>query len=431
VPVATQRTPSYRLHKPSGLAVTTIDGRDFYLGAHDTPGSRAEYDRLVAEWLAAGRRLPARLSPSAGDLTINEMLVAYLAWADGYYVKGGQPTSEPTAIRGAIKPLRQLYAHTLARDFGPLALKAVRQAMIQADLCRNEVNKRARHVIRAFKWAVAEEMVPPSVHHGLKAVAGLRRGRTGVRESLPVRPAPEAFVDAVQPFVSRQVWARIELQRLTGMRPGEVCIMRTSDLDTSGRVWTYVPESHKTEHHGRARRIHIGPRAQLILRPWLRTELTAYLFQPAEAMQEHRAELRANRRTPMTPSQAGRRRKRKPRKSAGERYTPDSYWRAIHYACDRAFPHPELARLQSAGRTAAHRAALRVWTVEHRAELLAWRREHRWHPHQLRHNAATRLRKEFGLDVARAVLGHASPVVTEVYAELDGAKAAEAMERVG
>jgi integrase len=54
-----------------------------------------------------------------------------------------------------------------------------------------------------------------------------------------------------------------------------------------------------------------------------------------------------------------------------------------------------------------------------------------WHPNQLRHNAATRLRREFGLDVARAVLGHSSPAVTEVYAELDGAKAAEAMERVG
>jgi integrase len=54
-----------------------------------------------------------------------------------------------------------------------------------------------------------------------------------------------------------------------------------------------------------------------------------------------------------------------------------------------------------------------------------------WHPHQLRHNAATKFRQEFGLDVARAVLGHSSPVVTEVYAELDAAKAAKAMERVG
>ena len=54
-----------------------------------------------------------------------------------------------------------------------------------------------------------------------------------------------------------------------------------------------------------------------------------------------------------------------------------------------------------------------------------------WHPNQLRHNAATRLRREFGLDAARAVLGHSSPVVTEVYAELDAAKAAEAMEKIG
>jgi integrase len=74
---------------------------------------------------------------------------------------------------------------------------------------------------------------------------------------------------------------------------------------------------------------------------------------------------------------------------------------------------------------------LRAWKTENADELKTWRREHRWHPHQLRHNAATRLRKEFGLDTARAVLGHASAAVTEVYAEMDGAKAAEAMERVG
>jgi integrase len=54
-----------------------------------------------------------------------------------------------------------------------------------------------------------------------------------------------------------------------------------------------------------------------------------------------------------------------------------------------------------------------------------------WFPHQLRHSAATRLRKEFGLDAARAVLGHSSPVVTEVYAELDSAKAAEVMAKIG
>jgi integrase len=54
-----------------------------------------------------------------------------------------------------------------------------------------------------------------------------------------------------------------------------------------------------------------------------------------------------------------------------------------------------------------------------------------WHPNQLRHTKATEIRREVGLDSARAVLGHRSPAVTEVYAELDRAKAAEVMERLG
>ena len=45
----------------------------------------------------------------------------------------------------------------------------------------------------------------------------------------------------------------------------------------------------------------------------------------------------------------------------------------------------------------------------------------------LRHAKATQIRREAGLDAARAVLGHRTPVVTDVYAELDETKAAEIM----
>jgi len=388
------RTPSYRLHKPTGQAVVTLDGRDLYLGRHGSPESRAEYDRIIAEWLTNGRRLSAPSSGREADPTVNELLLGYLRHADGYYVKNGKPTTEPVNIRLALRPLRKLYGNHLARDFGPLGLKTVRQAMIDSGLCRSEVNKRVRHVVRAFKWAVGEEMIPPSTHHGLQAVTGLRRGRADVRESEPVRPVPDSFVDALRPHVARQVWAMIQLQRLSGMRPGEVCVIRSCDLDTSGRVWAYTPGSHKTEHHGRERRICFGPRAQEILRPWLRADPGAYLFQPREAMEEYRARLRQDRKTKVQPSQLARTRRRSPAKIPGERYDTDSYRRAIAYGCKRAGVP-------------------------------------KWHPHQLRHSAATQLRKEFGLDVARAVLGHSSPAVTEVYAELDLTKAAEAMERVG
>jgi hypothetical protein len=85
----------------------------------------------------------------------------------------------------------------------PLALKAVRAAIIENDICRLEVNRRVGRIVRMFKWGVENELVPPSVHHGLKAVQGLKRGRSEARESEPVKPVPDAFVDAIRPHVSR------------------------------------------------------------------------------------------------------------------------------------------------------------------------------------------------------------------------------------
>ncbi len=413
------RTPSYRLHKPTGQAVVTLNGRDRYLGRHGSPESRAEYDRLLSEWLAAGRKSAAS-AVDGSDLTVNELLLAYLGFADSYYVKHGRQTTEPASIRVTIRPLRRLYGTTLAREFGPLQLKAVRQAFIDSGLCRNEVNKRTGRVARAFKWAVSEGLIPPSIHHGLQAVSGLRRGRADVRESERVKPVAESLVDAVRPYVSRQVWAMIQLQLLTGMRPGEVCQMRTRDVDRSGVLWVYAPESHKTEHHGKLRRVVLGPNAQEVLRPWLRAEASAYLFSPREAMDERQAARRSARKTPLTPSQRSRTRKARPGRSPGEHYDTRAYAHAVAAACSRAFPHPTLSASSGV-----------ISNPTQRGELAEWERRHHWHPNQLRHNAATRLRKEFGLDTARAVLGHSSTAVTEVYAELDQEKAAEAMSRLG
>ena len=98
----------------------------------------------------------------------------------------------------------------------------------------------------------------------------------------------------------------------------------------------------------------------------------------------------------MTPSQRARhgRRWTCPKKVPGWRYTKNSYRRAINVACAKAGVPS-------------------------------------WHPNQLRHNAATRLRKEFGLEMAQIILGHSSPTTTLIYAEADDAKALDVMGRVG
>ena len=65
------KPPAYRLHKPTGRAVVRLNGHDHYLGKHNTPESRAEYDRLIAEWLTSGRH-PLR----EATLTVNELVLA-------------------------------------------------------------------------------------------------------------------------------------------------------------------------------------------------------------------------------------------------------------------------------------------------------------------------------------------------------------------
>ena len=79
------RVPSYRRHKPSGQAVVTLNGHDYYLGRYGTKQSKAEYQRLVGEWLAGGGACPP-----GDDLTIAELCFAYVRYAKGYYrVKPG------------------------------------------------------------------------------------------------------------------------------------------------------------------------------------------------------------------------------------------------------------------------------------------------------------------------------------------------------
>jgi integrase len=54
-----------------------------------------------------------------------------------------------------------------------------------------------------------------------------------------------------------------------------------------------------------------------------------------------------------------------------------------------------------------------------------------WSPGQLRHNAATRVRRCFGLEPTRAVLGHETADTTLVYAERDREEAMRVMRELG
>jgi integrase len=248
----------------------------------------------------------------------------------------------------------------------------------------------------------------------LRAVDGLKRGRSNARETPPVRPVPDAIVEATIRACSPVLAAMIRLQRLTGMRPAEVCRITAAEIDMSGKVWLYKPTHHKLAHLGpdHERVVPIGPKAQTVVQEFLRPgDLNRPLFSPAESEEWRRDQLREQRPKPATAAQVRRDRGRraqaaKRERRPGDRFDTQSYGRAIDNACRRAFPHPELGGLQPID-----------LTPEQRAELETWDREHRWSPNQLRHTAATEIRRAFGLDHAAAVLGHTELTTTQVYAE--------------
>ncbi|NNM84740.1 MAG: site-specific integrase [Phycisphaerales bacterium] len=388
----TKRLPGYCHHKASNRGVVTLAGRDVYLpGPYGSKESRASYDKLIAEYLISGRA-------TAGDdgPCVAEVCLAFLKHVQSYYrTPAGKPTSEQATFKGLIKLLREAYGTAPAKDFGPLQLQVLRQQMLKLDWCRKYINAQTDRVKLLFKWATAQGMVPAGVYETLRCVAGLRAGRSGARESDPVRPVPRSVLDAALKRLNKTVRAVVELQLLTGARPGEILNMKMAGLNMQGEVWKYTPEQHKTQHHGHARVILIGPRGQEVLRPFLKSATDAYLFSPRLAEEERRAELSAKRTTPLScGNKPGSNRKRYPKRRAGDCYTVASYRRAIDRAC-------EAAGVPS------------------------------WHPHQLRHNAATLLREQFGVDAAKTVLGHRTLSTTLLYAEDSIKKAAEVMGKIG
>ncbi len=262
--MTTARTPKYRRQKSKLVdrAFVELDGSRYYLGQYGTAESKQRYHQLLAECAASAGHLPVK----ADQITIVELASRFWQHAEMYYRKpNGNVTNTLHNYRSVLRVLKRVYGSTAVVDFGPRMLKTIRQQFLDQGLCRGVINQYVNLVRQVFQWGVAQELVPAEVYVGLTTVEALRRGRCTARETEPIKPVPEAHVEAVQAYVSRQVWALIQLQLHTAARGGELVMMRAIDIDTAGKVWMYTPADHKTAHHGHKRTVYIGPRAQQII----------------------------------------------------------------------------------------------------------------------------------------------------------------------
>jgi len=325
----------------TGHCYVSLGGKRVYLGPQGAEATELEYHRVVMEYLS-GRLGQGR--------TVALVLGRYLRHTDSYY----GDSSQRHVVRAATLYLSP-YLEQRADTFTPLDLERVRAAMVKAGLSRRTCNRYVGEIRRVFKWAVSRGLVQQDTYAALCTLEPLRAGRTRAPETEAVQAVSEEHIAAVRDHLAPHLWAMVQLQLLTGARPGEVTAMRPRDVGTGSDIWEYRPAKHKGSWRGATRIIYIGPQAQDVLRPYLLRSGDAPCFGS---------------------------------------YSSASYRRAVTRACDRAGVP-------------------------------------RWTPNQLRHTAATRVRRAHGLEAAQVVLGHSRADVTQIYAERDAALARAIAEKMG
>jgi len=372
--------PSYRRHC-SGQARVTFHKKDEYLGPYGSQESIDRYWQHVRNWEARSR-LP--ILPIGAALTVVELLERYFAYL--------APRASGSVRQGATQAIRLLRDHcgmTRVEDLRPPTMRAIHATMIARGNCLNTVKDRMTRIRAILRWGVSEELVPPDVYARCKAVAPPTE-HEGVRITKEREPVGDDVVGATLPHLPPTVADMVVLQRLTGMRSGELCSMTWEQIDRSAAdadgMWHYRPVRHKTRRLGRTRVVGLGVESQAILGRYLDRAECEPIFSPRASEHGRLAAVRAGRRTPMTPSHVERASKARRRadgrpRAPSDAYAPDSLRRVIRRASERADVAP-------------------------------------WHPHLLRHARGAELAGSGGLHVAQAALGHSDLRVTQRYAHI-------------
>jgi integrase len=375
--------PSLRHNATTNRYRVTIKGRDYWLGSDKDEAERGYY-RLMLE-LKSGTLIEA----PKDDVRIVELvnlytaaMVIYFKSNPGSWHRGKRAMDFLTRLAGSKRPdqfgMRDL--DLLRDDMGtPQEYKTdAGETRVRPALCRTGINRCMAEIAKFWKWCARKEYVPADLYAKCLTMEPLVKGHCDARETEKVQPADPKAIKKVKAVVNASVRAMIELQELTGARPGEVCGLKAEMIDRTVDPWHCELVKHKTVHRGKERHLFFGPKAQKVLAPFLlRRAPGDYLFQPADHWTE-RTEKKTGK---------GRREGQAPTKRATDRtvndhYGKDSYGQCIERACVKAgVPH--------------------------------------WTPNQIRHTRATEIRKERGIEAAGAVLGHAHLNTTEIYAEVN------------
>ena len=319
--------PKYCRVSGRNVACYWRDGRRIQLpGPYGSPESLTAYHLEMALWAEEQAVIASESKPrpcKRNQLTVAELVAQFLIWADGHYVKDNEPTGAADQYDFATRIIVDSFGTFPVAKFTQQEMNKVRDRMTNTKLSRKEINRRIGKIKRIFNWGVSQGLVDANIALNLKFVEPLKKGRTKAPERPKVQPVTNAQIKATLPHLPPVVADMVRLQRSTGMRPGEVFVMRWRDIDQKKNIWLYWPESHKLQHRDLGRAIPLNKRCQKVLERYKGTPPDDIIFSPKRTMREKTERLAKSRKSKRQPSQVERAKKQlRAEQYVGEKYIP-------------------------------------------------------------------------------------------------------------
>jgi integrase len=395
------RTPqnsvrTLQIRKDRDYACTYLNGKKIMLGRWGTPEADARFRQLQIQILTD----PSFATLKPQQVAVEDLCLAYLDYAEendpGHYC----------SIKTATKILLQGFAGQAVDALDSRHFLQLQDMFVQHNVSRQYCNALMGYIRAMLKWGVVRKLVTHQVYWEAKLVPALKKGKTRAYEKPKRQDVPDEIINRTLPYLLPTIQNMVQVQRLAGMRPSEVCKMKPGEIDREYTtpdgvvIWMYTPGTHKNawrekKQNGEyVRIIPLGTPEQDIIAPRLvgRSD-DDYIFQPKDTIKERYALLAAKRKSKVPPSQIKRKERnaKNPKRKLRDCYDRDSYNFVVRSAIIAANQHlPEKDKIP-------------LWT-----------------PYQLRHAAVTAITLQTGsLDIARAVAGQKTLSVTQGYNHAD------------
>ena len=271
----TKKIPKLRRQKGRDLGYVSISGRKTYLkGKYTDDGAdsqlKASYRRFVEQF-------EAREETPNGCNTIAELLKAFAIHhlAKAANVKGcADRTHKATEeSKNTISRLVDVLDRWMSQHPSVLGVEEynlMRQWFMSGRSLTTTTLRKYFGDVRTFvSFGVGRGLMPLSCKIAIDALPNITTSEYPQLKDPVVREA--ADVDDVRQtmlHLNYMIQTMVMVSMATGMRPMELCNLRWTEIDRSGKLWEFIPANHKTEKKGKSRIVYFRPEVQTLLRRW-------------------------------------------------------------------------------------------------------------------------------------------------------------------